>query len=379
MQPQISQRPPDEIELVQADLVQMLELLLASGGKDGIPQARRMIRKYRDSRPELAAQLVELVRSSPVRAVNYERPDVPLDSDSRMPLVRIDGPVGGFREPILPRELHQIVQQLVDERRAIGKLSEAGLAATRTALFVGPPGVGKTMAARWVAHLLDLPLVTLDLATVMSSYLGRTGANVRRVLDYARSLDCVLLLDEIDAVAKRRDDNSELGELKRLVTVLLQEVDNWPEGSLLIAATNHEDLLDPAVWRRFEVVARFGLPDQLAVERAIEEFLDEPIEPSTRMALAAAFAEFSYSDIEQTVMRARRTAVLNDKTALEALLQSAQARLRQLPSSARIRIAVDLLGRAGASQRAVSQFTGVSRDTLRKHAPERSGRGSHPK
>src|SRR5690606_32775240 len=106
------------------------------------------------------------------------------------------------------------------------------------------------------------PLLILDLASVMSSYLGRTGTNLRHVLDYAKSLDCVLLLDELDAIAKRRDDRGEIGELKRLVTVLLQQIDDWPPKSLLIAATNHADLLDPALWRRFDVTLEFPIPDR---------------------------------------------------------------------------------------------------------------------
>src|SRR5665213_3572636 len=128
-----------------------------------------------------------------------------------------------------------------------------------------PPGVGKTLAARWIARELHRPLLTLDLSAVMSSFLGRTGANVRHVLDYAKGVDCVLLLDELDSIAKRRDDASDVGELKRLVTVLLQEIDDWPSTGLLIAATNHSDLLDPAVWRRFEMRVNFPMPGDESV------------------------------------------------------------------------------------------------------------------
>ena len=149
------------------------------------------------------------------------------------------------------------MDQLVAEHSRVGDLLRAGLSPTRTALFIGPPGVGKTLGDGWLARELHRPLLTLDLSAVMSSFLGRTGANLRHVSDYAKGVPCIMLLDEIVAIAKRRDDSQEVGELKRLVTVLLQEIDDWPSGGLLIAATNHSDLLDPAVWRRFETQIAF--------------------------------------------------------------------------------------------------------------------------
>ena len=129
-----------------------------------------------------------------------------------------------------------------------------GLSPTRSAIFVGPPGVGKTLTARWLASQLGVPLYVLDLTAVMSSLLGRSGTNLRAALDFAKRSPCVLLLDEIDAIAKRRSDDTDIGELKRLVTVILQEVDEWPATGLLLAATNHAELIDPALWRRFDLV-----------------------------------------------------------------------------------------------------------------------------
>ena len=137
---------------------------------------------------------------------------------------------------------------------------------------MGPPGVGKTLTARWLAAQLKVPLYVLDLTAVMSSLLGKSG-NLRAAIDFAKREPCVLLLDEIDAIAKRRSDDSDVGELKRLVTVILQEVDEWPASSVLLAATNHPELIDPALWRRFDLVVQFKTPDEQAVKEAIKRFL----------------------------------------------------------------------------------------------------------
>ena len=258
--------------------------------------------------------------------------------------------------------------QAVSERKRVKELSNQGLLPTRSMIFTGPPGVGKSLAARWIARELGRPLVTLDLSAVMSSFLGRTGANVRHVLDYAKGVDCVLLLDEIDSIAKRRDDASDVGELKRLVTVLLQEIDDWPSTGLLIAATNHSDLLDPAVWRRFEMRVEFPMPAAAAVRKAVDTFLrPDDANSQWRDALGVALRGLSFSDIERELMIARRSAVVHSQPLEDALGRVVKNRVEPLPRRARGQIAL-WLTEAGISQRQVHDLTGVSRDTIRKNS-----------
>lgn len=352
------------------ELVQLVRLAAAGNAPGSHALLRRMARRYRAARPTLARAIVDTLREGPLRSTtNGTVLDHPVDSDSRLPLVREEDPVVLVNDPILSPSVSDALRQLIDEYRSTDRLLEAGLAPTRTALFVGAPGVGKTLAARWIAKELGVPLIVLDLTSVMSSFLGRTGGNVRRVLDYARASRAVLLLDELDAVAKRRDDATEIGELKRLVTVLLQEIDTWPEGSLLLAATNHADLLDPAVWRRFEIVVDFPAPSQAALAAGLRAFLDDPcVTPTTIDLLARLYVGETLSTVERDVLRARRIAAMTGSTPVEALMGSIRNRFAHLPPSERGPAAVRVLRETRMSQRTVSEITGVSRDTLRKHA-----------
>jgi SpoVK/Ycf46/Vps4 family AAA+-type ATPase len=297
---------------------------------------------------------------------------VPIDADSRLSLVKHDYPIFMGEAPVLSDDLRGRIDQVVVERERVEVLEAQGLPPTRSLLFVGPPGVGKTMTAHWLAHRLGRPLITLDLATVMSSYLGKTGANIRSVLNYAKGVDSVLLLDEFDAIAKRRDDDGDIGELKRLVNVLLQEIDDWPSSSLLIAATNHGDLLDPAIWRRFDDVLTFGLPDISVRRKFIYSLFDRDEELSVWVpVLVELWADTSPSDIKRRVRAIRRRAAVHDIALNEAIVEIVAPYLRESSAETRKRVA-ELLAAEGLSDRRISTLIGISRDTIRRVRSPRS-------
>lgn len=363
------------------DLAQLARLALSEKPDDVRLFIARLVRKYRNSRPDLAEEMERYLRSKPARSNAILRKAIsqlpadqvlPVDHESRMSLLKEFRDEPGETQPLLSVEVGETLRQLIQERRQIDRLAVLGLHPTRSAIFLGQPGVGKTLTARWLAAQLDVPLYVLDLTTVMSSLLGKTGVNLRSALDFAKNTRCVLLLDEIDAIAKRRSDDSDVGELKRLVTVILQEVDEWPSSGLLLAATNHPELVDPALWRRFDLVIKFGLPDSPQIKSALMRFLGPDYPSFERWAdiLAFAFAGESFSDIERVVQRFRRALALRIAVPADLIEDFIKSRSLQLEGRQRIELSVMLANQTRFSQHTISELTGVSRDTIRKYTKD---------
>ncbi len=270
-------------------------------------------------------------------------------------------------EPILaatphwPRSVAAELRQIVHEWNAQDTLTKAGLHPIKTALLHGPPGVGKTLAARWLAIELGMPLATLNLAATMNSYLGKTGQNITKVLEYARTHACVLFLDEFDALGKRRSDDQDVGELKRIVNVLLQAVDQWSGPSLLVAATNHESLLDTAIVRRFEASIEFPAPSSQQVGSVLKSL---GVPPSLATSLGRRLQGQPISNATRLVTAARKRAVLG-QIGFEAALKITIA--EQLKAQSRVesrRNVVASLHEAGKSAHQIAKELGISHTTV---------------
>jgi SpoVK/Ycf46/Vps4 family AAA+-type ATPase len=357
---------------IETDFVHLARLALEGKAEDAAVLARRALLGIEKRRPDLAPAIktvLSLARSSVTRDVALS--PLPVDVDSRLELLRMEPIPALSIEPTWPKRIASELGSIIEERKREKELIDAELFPTRTILLIGPPGVGKTLAARWLALHLGRPLLTLDLAAVMSSFLGRTGNNIRVVLDYARKSPNVLLLDEFDSIAKRRDDSADVGELKRLVTVLLQAIDEWPPDGVLIAATNHPELLDSAVWRRFDRVITFPLPGVDDLKQLLTVLLGANFAETDqdKDLLAHLFQGQSFSEVVRVITGAKRASIMKGVPLIRSTEEAVADLLRGAPVASRIHLARILEARR-MSQRQIAAITGLSRDTIRKHRDE---------
>ena len=213
---------------------------------------------------------------------------------------------------VLPDEVAHAGRELVEEHRRAELLAAYNLEPRHRLLVTGPPGNGKTSFAEAIATELAVPLVSVRYESVIASYLGETAVRLSRLFDQVRTRRCVLFFDEFDVVGKERGDLHETGEIKRVVSSLLLQVDSLPSSVVVISATNHPELLDRAVWRRFQL--RLALPaptPTLAREwfRRFEERTDLKmgLSPST---LARRLDGLSFAELEQFGLDVQRHYVL---------------------------------------------------------------------
>jgi SpoVK/Ycf46/Vps4 family AAA+-type ATPase len=217
---------------------------------------------------------------------------------------------------LLQKEVEPKVGRFLLEHRHSGKLARAGYRPKTKLLFWGPPGCGKTFCAEFIAHELGLPFAVVRLHALISSYLGDTASNLQSVFSMAQEQKMVLLLDEVDAVAKQRDDRNDVGELKRVVNSLLQAIDSFTGDSIIIAATNHQYMLDEAVWRRFDDVVHFMLPSAQERRAYLRKQLNGVRLQGSLDAAVKATEGLSFDDLRRASTEAVKTMLLADSRSL---------------------------------------------------------------
>ena len=253
---------------------------------------------------------------------------LPVDRERNLALLDLREPMRRLGDAILPTDTQTAIEDVLREHHYQERLASYGLRAADRLLFYGPPGCGKTLTAEIIASELGLPLAIVRVDAVVSSYLGETAANLRKVFDFASANAAVVLFDEFDALAKERADEAEHGELRRVVNAVLQMMDAYTGRSVLIAATNHEQMLDVAVWRRFEEVFVFEPPNLEQLRRLLALKLrgvrrEFEVEDS---GVTSLFQGMTHADVERVIRRAIKDMILAGQQFLTELHLEAAAR-----------------------------------------------------
>ncbi|GAA0733691.1 ATP-binding protein [Clostridium oceanicum] len=236
----------------------------------------------------------------------------PVDFESRIPMADVIMPESNTDTIILSNKNEMELDAFLLSYKKSDELYSLGLDLPNTLIMFGPPGCGKTKCASYIASKLELPLIVARLDSMISSYLGTTAKNIRNLFEYAQKTPCVLFLDEFDAIAKARDDNNELGELKRVVNSLLQNIDSLGSNTLLVAATNHEELLDKAIWRRFHYKMNIVLPDLEGRKKLIRLFIKNIIKITDKELemVGLACKGMNGAEIEEVINKAIQKSII---------------------------------------------------------------------
>jgi SpoVK/Ycf46/Vps4 family AAA+-type ATPase len=214
---------------------------------------------------------------------------------------------------ILDEDTGRTISEFLEEQQRAGLLRSHGLDPRHRVLLTGPPGNGKTSLAEAIAEALAVPFLIVRYESMIGSFLGETAGRLKRVFDYARTIPCVLFFDEFDAVGKERGDIHETGEIKRVVTSLLMQVDDLPSYTVIVAASNHPELLDRAVWRRFQLRLVLPAPTKMELTRYFERFFErlEKKPKTSATSIAKRTGLISYAEAEQFTLDVRRRLVLS--------------------------------------------------------------------
>lgn len=311
----------------------LLELIDAAFAAD-YTRVRRLSGEFaalcKEQGDEIAAkQLRALIRRKgiPLQTSGIQH-SLPVDGASRLPL--IDEEPWPTTPAILNGENSAIIGRFLADVQNAQILSDGGLLTRFGLMLSGPPGTGKTLLAGHIAAQLKRPFFIARLDSLISSRLGETAKNIRQIFDFAPARGAVLLLDELDAIAKMRDDRQELGELKRVVNTVIQGLDSLDDQAVVIAATNHPQLLDPAIWRRFPYQCDVGLPTSDTRAELWKQFLysnDDAFSPACKL-LSELSDGYSGADIENVALATRRLSLLNKIELPEAQLLWALASSR---------------------------------------------------
>jgi len=265
-----------------------------------------------------AAQLKSILTKNSVASNRnhiQQIPPIPRDNEKGFRLLDVRKTFLDWDDVVLAKGTEETLKQIVKELEKEDVFASYGLKPKRKILFYGPPGTGKTLTAKIMSSAVGYPLVFVMFESVISSYLGETASNLRKIFDFIEKGKWVVLFDEFDIIGKQRDDPTEHGEIKRVVNNFMLMLENYEGDSVIIASTNHPHLLDVGVWRRFDEVVYFGLPDKEGRKKIFEKYLRVMKKDKNfdLMKFSEESERFSGADIEQSCIEALKRAILNGK------------------------------------------------------------------
>jgi SpoVK/Ycf46/Vps4 family AAA+-type ATPase len=309
----------------------IVQALCRAAVADGSPAAKKQIERLRDALAqngntkeahslaniltsadrlkEIAPSRLERSRATPPGEVLSRNAPLPVDRETAAPLAEVIYPADiANAAPLFNEAVNQAVSTIVEEWLHFEAMSDIDIQPSRTCLIFGAPGTGKTRLAFWIAKQMNLPVVLVKLDGLVSSFLGTTARNIGNLFTFVNRYRCILLLDEFDAIAKVRDDPQEVGEIKRVVNALLQNLDTRKDIGFTIGITNHPKLLDSAVWRRFEVQLEIPKPDFPVRLRIASHFMAPVAAPASHLKLIAWFTKDATGAEVESLVRAYKKA-----------------------------------------------------------------------
>ena len=288
----------------------------------------------RQGHGKLAIQLRDIVEEARSRQSDFAKRPVPITQPKGdlAALLSATYPDTRLASMVLPDELELRLKRIVLEQRQQHRLREHGLSPRRKILLIGPPGSGKTMTAAALAGELALPLFTVLFESLITRFMGETASKLRLVFDAMQAMRGVYFFDEFDAIGARRSETNDVGEIRRVLNSFLQLLEKDESGGLIIAATNHPELLDAALFRRFDDVIHYALPDVLVAQRIMRTRLSTFKTKAIDWKSAAAHAEgLSQAEIARASDEAAKRMVLESRIEVTADDLSRALAERKLP------------------------------------------------
>ncbi|MDQ6957213.1 MAG: ATP-binding protein [Mariprofundaceae bacterium] len=312
--------------MTHSELIKQLFLSFHSKDDDAFMQAARAYieREKRKKHTIVAKDLEKALYQTGSVSRGQKRfksnPPIPRDTEKGFPLLEIQHFDVDFEALLLAERTKSQLERIMLEFKDADVLATYNLEPKKKILLCGKPGTGKTFSVQAISSILHIPVVYIRFDAIISSYLGETAGNLRKVFDFIENGTWIVLFDEFDIIGKNRDDHHEHGEIKRVVNNFLQMLDNIKGDSLLFAATNHQNILDTAIWRRFDAVIDYELPDEATRQTLFEHYL-KPLKRDKNLNISQAAKQsngLSPADIKMIAIEALKSAIIDHRDTLSA-------------------------------------------------------------